>query len=94
MTKAELPEVKKDDVRVTVENGVLSLTGEKRLEKEESDKKYHRVERSYGRFIRRFALPKGTDGSKVKASFKDGVLRVGLPKTEEAKPRAIEVHVD
>jgi HSP20 family protein len=92
--KVELPEIKKEDVKVTVENGTLTISGERKFEKEEKDKKYHRVERAYGSFVRSFALPGGTDGSKVSAEFKDGVLKVHLPKTEQAKPKAIEVKVD
>ena len=92
--KADLPEVKKEDVKVTVENGVLRITGERKLEKEEKGKKYHRVEWSYGSFLRSFVLPDGADGSKVNADFKDGVLKVRLPKNEKARPKAIEVKVD
>jgi len=93
LVKADLPEVKKEDVKVTVENGVLTITGERKFEKEEKDKKYHRIERSYGNFLRSFTLPDGADGSKVNAEFKDGVLKVHLPKSEKAKPKAIEVKV-
>jgi HSP20 family protein len=93
LVKADLPEVKKEDVKVTVENGVLTITGERKFEKEEKDKKYHRIERAYGNFIRSFTLPDAVDGSKVGAEFKDGVLKVRLPKTEKAKPKAVEVKV-
>lgn len=93
LIKAELPEVKKEDVKVTVEDGTLTINGERKFEKEEKDKKYHRIERSYGSFVRSFALPEGTSGSKVSAEFKDGVLKVHLPKTEATKPKAIEVKV-
>ena len=93
LVKADLPEIKKEDVKVTVENGVLTITGERKLEKEEKDKKYHRIERSYGNFLRSFTLPDGADGSKVNAEFKDGVLKVHLPKGEKAKPKAVEVKV-
>jgi HSP20 family protein len=91
--KAELPELKKEDVKVTVENGVLTISGERKFEKEEKKKKYHRVERAYGRFVRSFALPDNADPSKVKADFKDGMLTVHLPKSEKAKPKQIEVKV-
>lgn len=91
--KAELPDVKKDDVKVSVDKGILRLEGERRQEKEEKGKKYHRVERSYGSFLRTFVLPDNVDESKVRAEFKDGVLHVALPKTERAKPRAVEVKV-
>jgi HSP20 family protein len=93
LVKADLPEVKKEDVKVSVENGVLTITGERKLEKEEKDKKYHRIERSYGNFLRSFTLPEGADGSKVNAEFKEGVLKVHLPKSEKAKPKAVEVKV-
>ena len=93
LVKVEAPEMKKEDVKVTVENGVLRITGERKAEKEEKDKKYHRVERSYGTFLRVFALPEGADGEKVSADYKEGVLTVRLPKTETAKPKAIEVKV-
>ena len=93
LVKAELPEVKKEDVKVTVANGVLTVTGERKFEKEEKDKKYHRIERSYGNFFRSFSLPEGTDGSKVNAEFKDGLLKVHLPKSEEAKAKAKTIDV-
>ncbi len=93
LVKADLPEVKKEDVRVTVEGGVLTITGERKFEKEEKDKKYHRIERSYGNFLRSFTLPDAADGAKVSAEFKDGVLKVRLPKTEKAMPKAVEVKV-
>jgi HSP20 family protein len=93
LVKADLPEVKKEDVKVTVENGVLTITGERKFEKEEKDKKYHRIERSYGNFLRSFTLPEGADGGKVAADFKDGVLKVHLPKSEKAKAKAVEVKV-
>jgi HSP20 family protein len=93
LIKAELPEVKKEDVKVTVENGVLTLQGERRQEKEEKGKKYHRVERSYGSFVRSFTLPESIDESGVKAEYKDGVLNLHLPKSEKVKPKAIEVKV-
>ena len=93
LVKADLPEVKKEDVKVTVENGVLTITGERKFEKEEKGKKYHRIERSYGNFLRSFTLPEAADGSKVNAEFKDGVLKVRLPKTEKAKAKAVEVKV-
>lgn len=91
--KAELPELKKEDVKVTVENNVLTISGERNFEKEEKKKKYHRVERAYGRFARSFALPDNADASKVKAEFKDGMLTVHLPKSEKAKPKQIEVKI-
>ena len=86
--------MKKDEIKVNVENGVLSVSGERKTEKEEKNKKFHRIERSYGRFERSFTVPEDADGAKVKAEFKDGVLQVHLPKNPVAKPKAIEVKVD
>ena len=93
VVKAELPDIKKEDVKVTVENGQLSISGERKFEKEEKGKKYHRIERSYGSFLRSFTLPETVSGDKVAADFKDGVLKVRLPKDEKARPKAIDVKV-
>ena len=81
-----MPELKKEDVKVTVENGVLMITGERKFEKEEKKRKYHRVERGYGTFMRSFTLPDDADANRVKAEFKNGVLTVHLPKSENARP--------
>jgi HSP20 family protein len=94
LIKAELPEVKREDVKVTVENGVLTITGERKFEKEEKGKKYHRVERGYGSFMRSFTLPEGAAGDRISAEFKDGVLKVHLAKSAETKPKSIDVKVD
>lgn len=91
LIKVELPEIKKDEVKITVEDGVLHLTGERKFEKEDKGRKYHRVERTYGRFARSFMVPDNADPAQVKAEFSDGVLKVHLAKAEKAKPRAIEV---
>jgi HSP20 family protein len=91
--KVELPGVNKEDLRVSVEGGVLSISGERKAEKEEKNKKYHRIERTYGSFARSFTLPEGTASDKVSAEFKDGVLRVHLPKDEAAKPKSIDVKI-
>jgi HSP20 family protein len=93
LIKAEIPEVKREDVKVSVENGVLTMQGERKQEKEEKGKKFHRVERYYGSFLRTFTVPDNVDDAKVRAEFKDGVLNVHLPKTEKAKPKAIDVKV-
>jgi HSP20 family protein len=93
LIKAELPDMKKEDVRLTVENDVLAISGERKFEKEEKGRKYHRVERAYGSFVRSFSLPEDADGSKVSADFKDGMLQVHLPKSQKAKPKAIEIKV-
>jgi HSP20 family protein len=91
--KAELPEVKKEDVKVSVDNGVLRIEGERRQEQEEKGKRFHRVERSYGSFLRTFTLPDNVDEAHVRADFKDGILCVRLQKSEKAKPKSIEVKV-
>ena len=93
LIKAELPEIKKEDVKVTVENGLLTISGQRKLEKEEKGRKYHRVERSYGSFVRSFTLPDNADGNKVNAEFKEGVLKVHVGKSENARPKQIEVKV-
>ena len=90
---AELPEMKKEDVKVTVEDGTLRITGERKFEKEEKGKKYHRIERAYGAFERTFLLPEGTTPEKLTAEYKEGVLKVHLPKMEEVKPKPVEVKV-
>ncbi len=93
LVKADLPEMKKEDVKVAVENDVLTISGERKTEKEEKRKKYHRIERSYGSFERTFTMPEDADATKIVADFKDGVLRVHLPKSAAAKPKPIEVKV-
>lgn len=93
LVKAELPELKKEEVKVSVENGELTISGERKSEKEEKGKKFHRIERSYGSFLRSFTLPESVSGDKVTAEFKDGMLMVHLPKDEKAKPKTIEVKV-
>lgn len=93
LIKADLPEIKKEEVKVAVQDDVLTITGERKYEKEEKGKKYHRVERAYGSFARSFSLPEDADASKVNAEFKDGVLKVHLPKSEKAKPKSVEVKV-
>ena len=91
--KADLPDVKKDDVKISVQDNVVGISGERKYEKEEKGKKYHRIERAYGRFMRSFTLPEDADGSKIAAEYKDGVLQVRLPKSEKAKPKTIEVKI-
>jgi HSP20 family protein len=89
--KAEIPEVNKEDVKVTVYNGILTIRGERKQEKEEHGKKFHRIERKYGSFTRNFTLPDNVDETDIQAAFKDGILNLQIPKTEAAKPKAIEV---
>lgn len=93
LIKAELPDMKKEDVRLTVENEVLAISGERNFEKEDKGKKYHRIERAYGSFVRSFSLPEDADGGKVTAEFQDGMLHVHLPKSQKAKPKTIEITV-
>ena len=93
VVKAEIPEMKKEDIKINVHDDVLTVSGERKYEKEEKGKKYHRVERAYGSFMRNFALPENADGSKISAEYKDGVLKVHLPKSEQAKKKAIEVKI-
>jgi HSP20 family protein len=94
VVKAELPEVKKEDVHVTVENGVLTIRGERKLEREDKGRRYHRCERSHGSFVRSFSLPDGADPAQIRAEFKDGLLKVHLNKSERVKAKEIEVKVE
>jgi len=93
LIKAELPEVKKEDVKVTAQEGTLTIMGERKFAQEEKSKTYHRVERAYGSFGRSFALPDDASPAKVSAEFKDGLLTVHLVKNEKAKPQQVEVKV-
>lgn len=91
--KAELPGVKKDDVKVNVENGVLTLSGERKSEHDEKDERFHRIERSYGAYSRSFSLPEDVAEDKIAAECKDGVLFIHLPKAEVKKPTAKQISV-
>lgn len=91
--KAELPDMKQEDIKVSLENGLLSISGERKLSKDVKDKKYHRIERSYGSFTRTFSVPTDAETNKVEAKYDAGVLTVHIPKLENAKPRQIEVKV-
>lgn len=93
LVKADLPAIKKDDLKIGIDHGMLTLEGERRHEKEEKGRKFHRVERAYGKFMRRLELPLDVDETKVLAEFKDGVLNVHLPKSATAKPRTVDVKV-
>lgn len=93
LVKVELPGINKEDVKVTVQDSVLTILGEKKQETEAKNHNYHRVERSYGSFQRSFTLPSTVEADKVDATFKDGVLTIALPKAEEAKPKEIDVKV-
>jgi len=94
VVKAEIPGIDRDDVAVEVKDGILTLRGERKFEKEENEENYHRIERSYGTFVRSFALPSSVDAEKVRAALKDGVLEVRLSKKEQAKPRKVQVTVN
>jgi HSP20 family protein len=93
VVRADLPEVKMEDAKVAFDDGVLTVEGERKQEKEETGKKFHKIERLYGKFVRRFALPTEVDATKVSAEFKEGVLSVHLPKSPPGKPKAIAVEV-
>ena len=91
---ADLPKVDKDHVTVTFSDHVLTVEGERKAEEKKDDTKVHLVERSYGKFVRSFRLPEDASGEAIKATFKDGVLTINVPKREETKPRSIEINVD
>ncbi len=90
--KAELPGVDKKDIHVNLENGVLTLSGERSYENEVKEDNYYRKERSYGKFHRAFTLPAGLDPEKIEAEYKDGILKIEIPKPEEKKAKKIKVH--
>ncbi len=92
--KAELPDVNREDIDLRVENDTLTITVQKKMEKDVKDEQYHRIERGYGQFSRTFTLPPSVDSNKIGAEFKNGVLTVTLPVREEAKPRQIQVAVN
>ena len=93
VVKADLPDVQKQDVKIQLQEGVLTIEGERKREKEEKGRKFHKTEREYGKFVRRFVLPTEIEPEKIHAEFKDGVLHVQLPKSEKAAPKTIEVKV-
>ena len=94
VVEADIPGLKKEDLAITVHEGLLTIKGERKKEEEVKKDNYHRVERTYGKFERVIELPGSVDEAKVAATFKDGVLRVALPKREEAKPKQIEVQTE
>ncbi|MGB2980769.1 MAG: Hsp20/alpha crystallin family protein [Candidatus Zixiibacteriota bacterium] len=93
VVRAEMPGLNKDDVKISVQDSILTLKGEKKQEKEEKETDYHRIERSYGSFCRSFQLPTTVRADKIKADYKDGVLSIILPKTEEVKPKEIPIGI-
>jgi HSP20 family protein len=92
VVKAELPEMKREDIKVTFENNVLTLEGERKFESDPAREQYHRLERGYGAFRRSFSLPASVDATRIQAAYQDGVLTVTLPRREETRPRQIEVN--
>ncbi len=94
LIKAELPEVEKDDVHVSVDNGVLTISGERHYEKDEESETQHRVERMYGKFARSFTLPADADEAAISAKSKNGVLKVTIPKTVEVKEEPVRISVE
>ena len=93
LIKIEAPEVKQEDINVTLDKNLLTISGERRLENEQKRDSYHRIERSYGKFFRSFTLSPNANVEAVSAEFKDGVLRLSIPKKEETKPKQIQVEV-
>jgi HSP20 family protein len=93
MVRAEVPGVKKDDIQIEFNEGVLTLRGERKFEKTSDEPNFHRVERTYGTFTRSFSLPRTVDAEKIAARYEDGVLEISIPKREEAKPRQIRIDV-
>lgn len=91
--KAELADMDQKDIDLRVENNTLTIRGERKMDRETEEESFHRIERSYGAFMRSFTLPATIDQDKIKAEYRNGVLRVTLPVREEAKPKPIQVHV-
>ena len=91
--KAELPDMSRDDIKITIDNNTLTISGEKKLTDEVKDDQFHRIERRYGSFSRSFSLPPTVDPTKVSADYKNGILTLRLPLREEAKPRQVEVKI-
>jgi HSP20 family protein len=93
LIKAEIPEVKKEDVKVNIQDGMLTISGERHQEKEEKNQKFHRIERAYGSFSRSFRMPDDADENTVNAEFKDGMLNVTLPKSKKAESKSVSVSI-
>jgi HSP20 family protein len=92
--KAELPDLKREDIDIRVENNALTLSGQKKAEQEVNEDRYHRIERTYGHFSRTFSLPATVDTAKIAAEYKNGVLTVKLPQREDARPKQIQVQIN
>lgn len=93
LVKAEIADVKKEDIKLSVHEHVLKLSGERRLEKQDNGPRHHRIERVYGAFARRFTLPEDADETKLAAEYRDGVLNVTIPKMDQIQPRAIDIKI-
>src|SRR5262245_45008297 len=93
LIKLDLPEVKKEDVTVSVENGLLTIEGERKQERKDENERFHRIESSYGRFLRRFSLPDDADENAVEAAYKDGTLTLSVKKTPQKTPKARQIKV-
>jgi HSP20 family protein len=91
VVKAELPGIDRKDITLHLEKNVLTLRGERRFEKETKEENYHRIERAYGGFSRSFAIPAMVDEEKIRAEYRDGILKIALPKKEQAKPKQIKI---
>ena len=92
LVRVEVPGMNENDLKVSFEDGLLTLSGERQFERKE-DRNYHRIERAYGSFVRTFSLPRSVDTSKIAANYKNGILEIEIPKLEESKPRQIEINV-
>jgi len=92
VVKAELPGIERKDISLNLEKNVLTLRGERRFEKETKEENYHRIERNYGGFSRSFSIPATVDEEKIRAEYRDGVLRIALPKKEQVKPKQIQIN--
>ena len=93
LVRVEVPGMNENDLRVNYEDGLLTVSGERAFEKRD-DRNYHRIERSYGSFVRSFSLPRSVDASKISAAYRNGILEIEIPKLEESKPRQIQVKID
>ena len=91
LVRAEIPGMRKEDIEIQLTDGVLSIRGERQFEQSSEERNYHRMETSYGRFVRSFALPRSIDPERISAEYRDGVLEISIPKREEAKPRQIQI---
>ncbi|HJT16145.1 MAG TPA: Hsp20/alpha crystallin family protein [Thermoanaerobaculia bacterium] len=93
LVRVEVPGVDEKDLKVHFEDGLLTVSGERQFEKRD-DRNYHRIERSYGSFVRTFSLPRGIDANKITAAYRNGILEIEIPKLEEAKPKQIQINVN